>query len=237
MLKKFIKDCVLEILERRGRRITRNPTQKYFQYFGTDCVLDVGANKGQFAMEIRKRGYRGRIESFEPLSSAMSVLKQNASLDPLWKTHAYALGSQSCTREINVSANQPSSSFLQLDNSISNASTVNLNYVSTEMVQIRKLDDVYQRIKSDAKSIYLKIDTQGFEKDVILGASDSLRDIKVVQMELPFVANYQGEALVEEMISLMRKLNLDPWWVVEGFKNFQTLQLYQVDVFFVRRDS
>jgi len=220
---------------RRGRRITRFPLPQYLRDFGIDCVLDVGANSGQYAMEIRGLGYRGRIESFEPLPQVFAELKSAAAGDRLWNVHDYALGSESCVRPINVSANSPSSSFLPMDSRVT-TDAVDLSTVGTVDVEIKRLDEVFSDVCVAAKNVFLKIDTQGFERNVIEGATDSLRKICMVQMELALVANYQGETLIEEMIGIMRERGFVPWWLMDGFRNPRTLQLYQTDVFFVRAD-
>lgn len=235
MIGKFFKDLVLAELKKRGRKISRDPTQRYIADFGIDCVLDVGANNGQFASSLRSLGYLGRIESFEPLSEALQNLQEAAAADPQWNVHAFALGSEDCTKTINISASQPSSSFLPLDPSLG-SHQLDQSYIGEEHVRIRKLDAVYPSISDDSKSILLKIDTQGFEREVIRGAKECLGEIKLVLMELSLVPNYQGEALIEEMIRMMREHNFDPWWIIPGFKNVATLQLYQVDVFFANKN-
>lgn len=230
-MKRTLKRYATKILAKKGRRIVRDPLAKYLTDFKIDCVLDVGANKGQFASGIRKDGYTGRIESFEPLSNAIKALKAKCDADSNWNVHPCALGDTTEKREINISTNQPSSSFLELDNA-SDSSTVDLTYVGKETVQISRLDDVFESVRGNAKHIYLKIDTQGFERSVITGALESLPHIAMVQMELSLVSMYVGEALLDEMVAVMRGHGFSPWWVLGGFQNVDTLQMFQVDVFF-----
>lgn len=237
-MRKLIRWCkqhAADSLARRGRRVTRFPLGQYLRDFRIDCLLDVGANTGQYAREVRALGYRGRIESFEPLPAVFRELQAAAENDPLWNVHARALGSENCVRPIHISANSPSSSFLPMDPRIT-TEAVDLTTVGTVEVEIRRLDDLFDSVCGDAGNVYLKIDTQGFERNVIEGAIASLPRISVVQMELALVANYQGEALIEEMLGWMRKLGFVPWWLMDGFRNPRTLQLYQMDVFFVRED-
>lgn len=47
-----------------------------------DTVLDVGANVGQFASSLRKKGFSGRLESFEPVSSVFADLEDAAAMTP-----------------------------------------------------------------------------------------------------------------------------------------------------------
>jgi FkbM family methyltransferase len=83
--------------------------------FDIDLVLDVAANKGQFALEIRHHGYAGRIMSFEPLSRAHGQLLQSSMGDPMWDAYpCCALGDQNGEGEINIAGNSESSSILYL---------------------------------------------------------------------------------------------------------------------------
>ena len=64
---------------------TSNPTfqlLKALNRFDVDLVLDVGANVGQFASELRLVGYKGSFVSFEPLSVAHKTLSEVAGRDP-----------------------------------------------------------------------------------------------------------------------------------------------------------
>src|SRR5262245_42805297 len=71
--------------------------------FEIDLILDVGANKGQFASEIRHCGYPGRIVSFEPLSQVHGQLLQASAGDSMWEAYPRcALGDHNGGVEINI---------------------------------------------------------------------------------------------------------------------------------------
>src|SRR4051794_21421474 len=55
-------------------------------------VIDVGANTGEYATELREAGYGGEIVSLEPAAEAFAILKQRAEADPAWQVHQLALG-------------------------------------------------------------------------------------------------------------------------------------------------
>lgn len=223
-----------EWLLSRGRRISRHPISQYLADFAIDCVFDVGANVGQYAKEIRRLGYRQRIESFEPLPKAFADLEKAAAGDALWHSHPYALGASAASRPINVSAHSPSSSFLEMDESAVKPPR-EFGTVHQTVVEVKRLDDVFPSVRGQSRRTFLKIDTQGFEKDVLEGGVQSLPEFAVVQMELSLVPNYCGESLIEELIGFMRSHAFDPWWIIDGFRNLKTLQLYQADVIFVNR--
>ena len=236
MIKTHLKNFCLNLLAKKGRGIVRLPLANYLRQFEIDCVLDVGANVGQYGGSLRKMGYQNRIESFEPMSSAFSVLSGTAQSDTNWNLHDYALGNEDSSAELNLSANGPSSSFLELSDNVKDTG-VDLDYVGSESVQIRKLDSVFQEVAGSANNVFLKIDTQGFERSVIEGAEKTLKNIRAVQMEVALVAHYEGEALIEEMLGMMREQGFDPWWVYHGFRHHATFQMIQVDLFFVRRNA
>ena len=82
-------------------------------------VLDVGANTGQFATELRKQGYSGRIVSFEPVRDVFSVLSDNSEHDAKWSVVNVGLGKISGDSIINVSKQTEFSSILrQSDNTV-----------------------------------------------------------------------------------------------------------------------
>ena len=49
--------------------------QKIIKYYGIDSILDVGANVGQYASELRQLNYKGDILSFEPLEKNLKFTK------------------------------------------------------------------------------------------------------------------------------------------------------------------
>ena len=74
-------------------------------------LLDVGANTGYWAKEVRDSGFTGRIVSFEPQSKAYQQLQQMARDDNNWEVFHYALGDEDNNEQINISENSVSSSF------------------------------------------------------------------------------------------------------------------------------
>lgn len=205
----------------------------YLRDFEIDCVFDVGANVGQFATEIRKCGFQGRIESFEPVPTVLPELQSKAHNDKNWNVHEFALGCDDCKSVIHISANSPSSSFLPLDENL-DTGNLNLADVATAEVQIQKLDSVFERLRQNSRNLFLKVDTQGFERQVIEGASQCLGEFRMIQLECSLVPHYTGETLIEDMIRLLRQHDFVPWWLVDGYRHNRTLQLYQADVIFAR---
>lgn len=205
-----------------------------FMNFEIDLILDIGANKGQFATEVRESGYSNRIVSFEPLSSAFGVLQRKAAKDPLWQVHRTAVGAIAETTVINVSANSHSSSILEIlpDHLLAEPRS---KYVSKESIEVVTLDELLPTIEAGAKNMYLKIDTQGYEWEVLQGASKNISRFLLVQMELSFVPLYDGEKLFEELLATMKNLGFDLYSMEQGFYDPHTARLLQADVLFINR--
>ncbi|MCU0536473.1 MAG: FkbM family methyltransferase [Hydrococcus sp. Prado102] len=210
--------------------------QRIFAYHKIDLVLDVGANIGQYVNLLRESGYSGRIVSFEPLSSAHSKLQALSSKDPLWEiAPRTAIGDKDGEIAINISQRSASSSILpMLESHIKVAP--DSTYCGSETVKLSQLNTIAKNfIKNDTKSIFLKIDVQGFEKQVIEGATQILPLVKGIQLELSLVPLYKDQALFEEMLEQMKKLGYDLYALSPGLVDPETGRLLQMDGIFFKR--
>jgi len=199
-----------------------------------NCILDIGANTGQFAVYMRSYGYQDKIRSFEPLKTAFEKLHALAGKDAKWKAFNFALGHENQTNTINVSKNSSSSSILDmLPEHLSSAP--HSKYIDVEDIEIKTLDSVFDELCDNEDNIMLKIDTQGFEKQVIDGAKDTLEHIKIIQLEMSIIPLYQNELLFRPMIDYLDSLGFQLFSLENGFANPETGQLLQVDGIFVRK--
>lgn len=204
---------------------------KLINHHGINLIFDIGANVGQYGAHIRESGYRGRIISFEPVSSSYQTLARVASADPLWETANVALGNFDGQSEINVAGNTFSSSLLDMLPAHEKSAPESA-YIRKETIMVRKIDSIINDYRHEHDKIYLKIDTQGFEKNVIEGAGKSLADIVGIQMEVSLVPLYKDETLLADMIDFMNTRGFTLMSVEPGFSDAATGQLLQVDCLF-----
>lgn len=208
-----------------------------FELYAIDTVLDVGANVGQFAQQLRREiDYKRRILSFEPLSSAFKLLMANAKGDPNWTVFNFALGDDETRQEINIAANSYSSSFLEMLPA-HERSAPESKYVGREMIEIKTLDSIFGSLCTPSNRVYLKIDTQGFESKVLRGAEESLAHVDSIQVEMSLVPLYKDELLFNEMCELMGGKGFSLVAIENGFSDPSTGQLLQVDGIFLRSSS
>lgn len=178
-------------------QLDRHPTCRYtkklFNLLQPDCVIDVGANAGQYHDFLRSEvGFQGTIWSFEPTPSLVEEMKARAHQDPKWIIEGMGLGSSSGTLTLNAMSGSQFNSFLAPDHSNVDMFR-DLNKVTATIdVPVRTLDELLPSFlkRTLAKSIYLKLDTQGFDLEVIKGATASLPLVKGLQTEASVVPIY-----------------------------------------------
>ena len=208
--------------------------KQIFDAYEIDTVLDIGANTGQFARQIRNDlGYTKRIISFEPLGSAFEVLKLNSEGDPNWKVINIALGDTETKQEINVAANSYSSSLLDILPSQLKAAPESRT-IGQEEIEVKRLDTIFDDFCKPTDKIYMKLDTQGFEGTVLKGAEVSLKQIDTLHMEMSLLPLFEGELLFHEMCSLMYDKGYLLIAIEPGISDQESGQLLQVDGIFHR---
>lgn len=173
----------------------------YLQSRKIDLVLDVGANIGQFGHRLRHDGYSGRIISFEPISDVFQQLSAEINSDSNWSARKVALGAKKGVAEINVSENHSMSSLLE-QTEIGRRCNLQTEVKRKDEIEVVRLDDIFDEFKSSR--VFLKIDTQGFEQQVLEGARNSLREIFGIQLELPIVHLYKDTWEFHSAINYMR---------------------------------
>lgn len=204
----IMKALIQRALRRFGLTISRTqPTLiDFIKQRQVDLVLDVGANEGQFATMLRAKGYRGKIMSFEPVSAVFEILAAKASNDADWDVHNFALGASTQQSTINVSDLSVFSSLLSLNE---NATKFHHGAAVSrvERIEVRSLDDVLPTVSGH---VLLKIDTQGYERQVLEGARQSLRSLTGVLMELPFMQLYEGNWDLRDALAFMDSAGFIP---------------------------
>jgi FkbM family methyltransferase len=202
--------------------------------FNVDQVFDIGANTGQFASELRSVGYKGRIVSFEPLLDAHRMLSESSARDSNWIVHQRgAIGDYDGEIELNISGNSVSSSVLPMMDTHSSAA-MGSAYIDTEKVPIARLDSVAPEYLSASSRPFIKIDTQGFEWQVLDGATNILRRAKGVLCELSLLPLYEGQRLWKEMIERLEAEGFTLWFIQRGFTDPRDGRSLQVDAAFFR---
>lgn len=212
-----IKEWVLQTSERLGYPIipswqlrkldqTRHLRQ-LFERLKVNCVLDVGANIGQFHEYLRLfLGYQGRVVSFEPIGELYETISSLAAGDSRWTTRRVALGEANATAMINVFSERTLSSILERDEKSLRSMGYDKYLRETELarkeaVPLQRLDAVFEEVVGDPHArVFLKSDTQGYDLNVIRGAAGCLDRIAGLQVEVSIRRVYKGAPAYFEVL-------------------------------------
>jgi FkbM family methyltransferase len=197
-----------------------------------DLVIDVGAHAGEYGGALRGAGYRGPIVSFEPVRSQFERLSAAAAGDAAWECRNRAAGSAAGTATINVSGNDGfSSSLLEMKEAHERA-VGDSRYERSEQIQVASLDEELEDFDRSRRHAYLKVDTQGFEHEVLKGGTGVLAGCRAVELELSLTPLYEGQLLAGEMIALIREHGFKPTHLEPEFVDPASGELLQLNGLF-----
>ena len=197
-----------------------------------ECVIDVGANVGQYGALLRAAGFPGRIISAEPLTSAFAVLSRRAAADPAWTALNIGVGAEPGEVEINISANSYSSSVLEMRSTHLDAAPDSV-VIDTETIRLSTVSELVAAHGVEPERCLLKIDTQGYESHVLAGAGELLNSIAGLQLELSFLELYAGQELFDALVARARDHGLTLWAFEPGFSD-RNGRMLQCDGLFMR---
>jgi FkbM family methyltransferase len=176
--------------------------ERFLKHYQIDCVLDVGANEGQYATRLRRLGYGGTIVSFEPDPEVAAQARRAASRDLHWYVEEVALDSVARTATFNIMQDRQFSSLC--DPSTSDTAILEKsNTVARQIVvYTQTLDSIYERYSSELrfKRPFLKMDTQGYDIEVAKGGKSTLTNFVGIQSELAFKKLYTNSVSYYEAI-------------------------------------
>lgn len=195
LLKAFWKHQVLAGVEHRAILDPRLQT-----------VVDIGANRGQFALAVRQYSPLARVYSFEPLPDPTKTFRSIFSADDLVRINQAAIGPVSEQRELHISARDDSSSLFPIDG-LQTKIFPGTSEVSTIEVHVGPLDS-FLAASDIISPALLKLDVQGFEYEALCGCESLLSLFDIVYCECSFVELYSGQKLASDVIE---------WLLSNGF--------------------
>jgi len=202
-----------------------------------DLILDVGAHIGEYGVDLRYYGYQNKIISFEPIKDAFIQLQRKAKKYDRWECYNYALGDKERTQNINVLNNRSCSSFLKASDFFVEKYGHSTEKIREELVEIKKLDQIFHKFYNPTNRVLLKLDVQGFEKQILDGAENSLPYISLVQLETSMVSLYENELTIARMIDYMESKDFIPGCIEPHLTQTASIQQLQADILFIKRQD
>lgn len=178
---------------------------------GVNCVIDVGANEGQFGRLLRDIGYRHRIVSLEPVRTTHAMLAEAAAGDRDWTTLQMALGAVPGRMPINISESTAFVSFRQASDYGRSQFPTRISADHTEEVEVSTLDAMWPRFVDGiaAPVVYLKLDTQGYDLEVLKGGARSVPRIAGLQCELAVKHIYEEVPDYLHVLGVLRDMGFE----------------------------
>ncbi|KUH68550.1 FkbM family methyltransferase [Mycolicibacterium novocastrense] len=212
--------------------------QQLFKHFKVDCVFDVGANVGQYATMLREKvGYKGLVVSFEPDPSVAAELTKKAQRQPRWVVEELAISAEDGTAEFNVMKENTFSSLSAPRHDEVDLFT-ELNKVSkTVTVKTENLATTVDRLRGQFgfSRPFLKLDTQGYDTQIVSAAPEAVKTFVGLQSELAIKKLYADSVDFREAITIYEKCGFELSALVPNNAGHFP-RLVEVDCIMVRAD-
>ena len=164
---------------------------------GSQTIVDIGANVGQFSAAVKLLCPKSSVIAFEPDPDVFELLQNNLACLPSVQVRCLALGSTSVQLPLYrhkmsiFSSLRPTIPVYDMDNTVD--------------VEVWRLDDVFS---SDNMNIdLLKIDVEGFELEVLVGAVKTLANTRYLLVEIGLERECDGINL--DVLSLVKQVAPD----------------------------
>jgi len=222
---------------RKGQRELREHLRGLFEAQRVDGAIDVGAHRGKYFRFLREDvGFRGPVLSVEPIAELARALEPRAAADGNWRVVRCALGANAGSARLNVMASSDFSSLLD-PSEASTRQFAGLNAVArTEEVPLRTLDELVAAALPAPRRLYLKLDTQGYDLEVLRGGPRTLERVVALQSEISFIPLYAGMPSWRESIERIEALGFAASGVFAVSRD-ASLRLVEADCVFVRADE
>ena len=173
-----------------------------------NSVMDIGANNGQFILEVLKWHAPEKILAFEPMPESCDILRRVFNNVPPITVYQYALGEHNASENLHVLPDSPSSSLLtptqlQLNRTPGWSSS---SPTRPKPVSVRRLDELICE-RDLPQPCLCKIDVQGYEERVLRGFGNLIEHVDYLVVELSFTNYYHGNALASRCIDILHTKN------------------------------
>lgn len=222
-------------------KLTRNEGQyerlvQFLDLHGVRDVIDIGANRGQFARSLFEAGYSGQITSFEAHPDVRDQLAENARRSGLnWRVMpAMAIADKCCEADLFVTNASECSSLLKpaATDDLAPASI----FLIKEKIKIKqsKLDDLLDELIISGP-FFLKIDTQGNEAEVLFGAQNAVHLSVGIMIEMSYQEIYEGQKNAYWLDDYLRKFGFEIWDHCDAYRDRSTRRLIQFDAVYFKK--
>ena len=199
-------------------------------------IIDIGANDGWFAKVIFRFAPNSIVTSYEPLKSQFSNLNKLKEKYPNYRFFGKAVGARPGSLPITEYGTSGLSSLKNFNAAYNYSEHYSLSLIDNYSVDVVTLDDEINLILQGETNIelVLKVDTQGFEYEVLKGAENSIKAgiFKWVIIELMTVEKYESAHLYTDIMSILHTNGYSIWDIYPSYYEPDTLRLTEFDAIF-----
>ena len=226
-----MKDTIKNLISLFGYEIKRKKKYFNFKTHSIDCVLDIGAHKGEFGNKIRQSGFTGKIISFEPQKEIYEHLLNIIKKDKNWFLHSRcAIGERNKVENLNILSETQCSSILKPNKDFFDFDK-NIKKIGVEKCNVYSLDFIIENHYPISENMYVKIDTQGYDKKVLDGFRKNINKVKFIQLEAGLYKLYEEEELYEYYLNFFKSIDFE-LWNINPFAYTRSGRLVQFDLTF-----
>ncbi|MDQ1704344.1 MAG: hypothetical protein QOF18_710 [Frankiaceae bacterium] len=200
-----------------------------------NCVLDVGANTGQYGELLRGVGYRGHIVSFEPVPRVFRQLRRATVGDRRWNARRLALGRENGSLDLFVVSGTCSSALPASRYGMDRFTK--LAEPKQVTVPVRRLDEILAEVLPSGLAdprVLLKLDTQGYDLEAFAGLGDGVRQVVALQSELAQVPIYEGMPTMQQSLDVFQAAGYEITGLFPVTRDPRTARVLEFDCVMVR---
>ncbi len=197
------------------------------QGFSPSNCIDIGAYKGEWT-DIFK--------SIFPNAKILMVEAQNGKKEELEQVMQKYKGSVILESQLLSARPNEKVVFYEMESGSSVLPELTNHPRSSIELNTQTLDNLTQKHTDFKKLDFLKLDTQGYELEILKGGDDTLKNTKVLLLEVSLIPYNAGGPLIAEVIEYLDKKNFQLFDFCSQFRKADGV-LFQTDLLFLNRDS
>lgn len=192
-------------------------------------IIDIGSNKGQFILLTKGLFKNLFFYSFEPQKSQIKIQKKIFEKLNNIKYFNFALGKKKSIKKFYITNRNDSSSFFKISNNLKKNKDYKI--IKEEKIIIKRVSKVLN-LRKIKKPIIVKIDVQGYEKNVLEGFGKSIKYIDFFIIEVSNSEMYKNQPKSKEIINFLLKKNFKIKKKNEWNKIQTSKKVKQTDILF-----
>lgn len=203
---------------RAGQPTMWGSLENLSRWFNPGGIIDIGANVGDWSRRASKI-----------FACPIHMIEAQTSLEPQLKStgipYSLVLLGPEYRPSVPFHLSGTGSSVMQ---EVTGLSTGQIS------LSMQRLDDLELGLPAP---LLMKLDVQGYELEVLSGASETLKRTQVILSEVSLLEYNEGQPLMHEVIAWLAELEFLPFDICGGLRRSSDAALFQTDMIFVRKDS